>query len=356
LLTSNVGAADHWVDLLNLKRAIALPALAAFLLGGTAPAAAYHLAREIKLPGAEGWDYLTFDAARSRLYITHGTHVEVLDTATFAPAGAIADTAGVHGVAIADALGHGYVSAGAASSIVVFDLLSLARLAEIKSTGDNPDAILYEPTTQRVFAFNGRGRNVTAVDTAKNAVVGTIALDAKPEFAVHDAAGRIFVNLEDRNSLAAIDARTLTVAARWPLRGCEEPTGLAIDRQHHRLFAACSNKVMAIIDSTTGDGIAQVPIGAGVDGAAFDAARQLAFASGGDATLTVVHEESPDKFSVVETVVTKPGARTLTLDERTHRIFLVTAQRNPAPPATPQEPHPRPTVVPGTFEVLVVEP
>lgn len=322
----------------------------------TAPAAAYHLAREVKLPGAEGWDYLTFDGTHARLFVTHGTHVEVLDAATLALTGAIADTPGVHGVAIADALGHGYVSAGAASSIVVFDLKSLARVGEIKTTGDNPDAILYEPTTHRVFAFNGRGRNVTAVDTARNDVVGTIALDAKPEFAVSDGAGRVFVNLEDRNSIAAIDARTLAVVATWPLGGCEEPTGLAIDRDHHRLFAACSNKVMAIVDSTTGHGVAQVPIGASVDGAAFDTAKQLAFASGGDGTLTVVREETPDKFTVVETVVTRPGARTMTLDERTHRIFLATAQRNPAAPTTPQQPHPRPTVVPGTFEVLVLEP
>jgi len=323
------------------KRTLASHALAAVLLAGvTAPATAYHLAQEIKLPGAEGWDYLTFDAARARLFIAHGTHVEVVDTKTLAATGAIADTPGVHGVAIADPLGHGYVSAGAAASIIVFDLQSLSRLKDIKTTGDNPDAILYEPTTHRVLSFNGRGRNVTAVDTAKNEVVGTIALDAKPEFAVHDGAGRVFVNLEDRNSVAAIDARTLTVAAKWPLAGCEEPTGLAIDRQHHRLFAACSNKVMSIIDSTTGRGVAQVPIGGRVDGAAFDAEKQLAFASGGDGTLTVVREETPDKFTVAETVVTKAGARTLTLDEKTHRIFLATGQRE----------------VPGTFEVLVVEP
>ena len=342
---------------MNLKSTLVSQALAAILLAClAAPAGAYHVAREVKLAGAEGWDYLTFDAPRARLFVTHGTHVEVLDSATLALAGAIADTAGVHGVAIADSLGHGYVSAGASSTIVVFDLTSLARLTEIKSTGDNPDAILYEPTTRRVFAFNGRGRNATAIDTAKNEVIGTIALDAKPEFAVHDGSGRVFVNLEDRNSIAAIDARSLAVTATWPLAGCEEPTGLAIDRQHHRLFAACSNRVMAVVDSTTGRGVAQVPIGAGVDGAAFDAAKQLAFASGGDATLTVIHEDTPDKFTVAQTVTTKPGARTLTLDERTHRIFLATAQREPAPAATPGQPRPRPAVVPGTFEVLVVEP
>jgi DNA-binding beta-propeller fold protein YncE len=322
----------------------------------TSPACAYHVVREIKLPGAEGWDYLTFDGPRDRLFIAHGTHVEVLDTSTFALTATIGDTAGVHGVALANALGRGYVSAGGTSSIVVFDLKSLARIGEIRSTGDNPDAILYEPTTHRVFAFNGRGRNVTAIDAVTNEVAGSIALDAKPEFAVSDDAGRVFVNLEDRNSIAALNPRTLAVEATWPMAGCEEPTGLAIDRRHHRLFAACSNKVMAIVDSTTGRGIAQVPIGAGVDGAAFDSAEQLAFASGSDGTLTVIHEDTPDKFTVVETVATRPGARTLTLDEHTHRIFLATAQRNPVPAPTSDQPHPRPTVVPGTFEVLVVEP
>ncbi|HZF27200.1 MAG TPA: hypothetical protein VEZ88_13125 [Steroidobacteraceae bacterium] len=321
-----------------------------------APANAYHVAREIKLPGAEGWDCLAFDSRRARLYVTHGTHVEVLDAAKLSLAGSIADTPGVHGVAIADSLGRGYVSAGASGSVVVFDLKSLARIVEIKTTGENPDAILYEPTSRRVFAFNGRGRNVTAIDARKNEVVGTIALDAKPEFAVADGAGRVFVNLEDRNSIAAIDPKGLAVAATWPLANCEEPTGLAIDRAHHRLFAACGNKVMVVVDSTTGHAVAEVPIGAGVDGAEFDPSRQLAFAPGGDGTLTVIKEETPNRFAVVETVTTKAGARTMTLDERTHRVFLSTAQRNPPPAATPEQPHPRPTVVPDTFEVLVVEP
>lgn len=340
-----------------MKRGIALLALiASFGFAVTMPANAYHLGREAKLPGAEGWDYLALDGRSARLFVSHGTHVEVLDAGTLALAGTIADTAGVHGIAIADALGRGYVSAGASSSIVVFDLKSLARVGEIKTTGENPDAILYEPQTARVFTFNGRGRNVTAVDARKNEVVGTIALDAKPEFAVADGAGHLFVNLEDRNSIAEIDPKTLAVLATWPLQGCEEPTGLAIDRAHRRLFAACSNKVMVVVDSTDGHAVAQLPIGAGVDGAGFDAGKQLAFASGGDGTLTVVREETPDKFVVVETVATKLGARTMTVDERTHRVFLSTAQRNPAPPATTEQPHPRPTVVPGTFEVLTVEP
>jgi DNA-binding beta-propeller fold protein YncE len=315
-----------------------------------------HVIREISMPGAEGWDYLTFDGSRGRLFVSHGTHVEIVDMRKLAPAGSIADTPGVHGIAIAEDLGRGYVSAGAASSVVVFDLQTLARIAEVRTTGANPDAILYEPVTHRVFTFNGRGQNITALDARTNAVVGTIALHAKPEFAVTDGAGHVFVNLEDTNSLAEIDPAGLTVRHTWPLADCDEPSGLAMDRAHHRLFAVCGNRVMDIVDSTNGRVVAHVPIGEEVDGAGFDPSRQLAYASGGDGTLTVVKEETPDRFSVLETVATKRGARTMAVDEQTHRIFLATAQRNPPPPSTASQPHPRPTVVPGTFEVLVVEP
>lgn len=318
--------------------------------------ASHHLAHEVKLPGNEGWDYLAFDGEHGKLFVSHGTHVEVLDATTLAPVGTVADTPGVHGIAIAQDLGRGYVSAGAAGSVVVFDLKSLMRIAEIKTTGENPDAILYEPHTHRVFTFNGRGHNVTAIDAGKNTVVGMIALDAKPEFAVTDDTGNVFVNLEDKNSIAELDPRKLTVKAVWHLASCDEPSGLAIDRAHHRLFSVCSNKVMEIVDATNGRSVAHVPIGADVDGAAFDAGAQLAFASGGDGTLTVVKEEAPDKYSVAETVHTKPGARTLTLDEKTHRVYLSTAQRAPAPSPVAGQPRQRPSTVPGTFEVLVVEP
>ncbi|MEJ0036002.1 MAG: hypothetical protein WDO68_07950 [Gammaproteobacteria bacterium] len=188
----------------------------------------YHVAREMHLPGAEGWDYLSVDEQASRLYVSHGTRVEVIDTKTLELVGTIDQTPGVHGIALAPDLGRGYVSAGASGTVVVFDLKTLARLAEVKTTGANPDAILYEPVTRRVFTFNGRGRNVTAIDARTYEVLGTIALDAKPEFAVSNAAGQIFVNLEDTNGIARIDAKTLAVQARWPLTGCEEPSGLAL--------------------------------------------------------------------------------------------------------------------------------
>ncbi len=327
------------------------------LLGVAAmPAQAYHLTKEVPFPGTEGWDYLAVDSAGGHLFITHGTHVEVLGLADLKPAGAITDTPGVHGVAIADDLGRGFVSAGASGTIVIFDLKTLARVGEVKVTGDNPDAILYDKGTHRVFTFNGRGHNVTAVDARSAQVIGTIPVDAKPEFAVADGAGHIFVNLEDKHSIATLDANTLKVTATWPLEGCEEPSGLALDAAHHRLFSVCSNNVMEIVDSKSGHIVSHVPIGSGVDAAAFDNSAQLAFASGGDGTLTVVKEESPNKFSVVETVKTKSGARTMTLDERTHRLYLATAQRGAAPAPTTEQPHPRPAIVPDTFEVLVLEP
>ena len=325
------------------------------LAAASAHAGTYHLAHEVKIAGDTGWDDLTFDAPAHRLYVSHGTRVEVLDTQSLTLVGTIADTPGVHAIAIANDLGRGYVSAGASSVIVVFDLKTLAHIGEIK-TGANPDAILYEPDTKRVFSFNGRGRDVTVVDATRNEIVATIPLDAKPEFAVSDGAGHVFVNLEDRNSIAQIDVKTLAVASTWPLSGCEEPSGLAIDRKHHRLFSVCSNQVMQIVDSLDGHAVALVPIGRGVDGAGFDDSAQLAFASAGEGLLTVVKEQSPEKFKVVANIHTKPGARTMTVDQATHRVFLSTALRGPAPAATEAQPRPRGPVIEGTFEVLVIEP
>jgi DNA-binding beta-propeller fold protein YncE len=324
------------------------------LIVSAAQAGGYRLAQELKIPGGEGWDYLTIDSAHDRLFVSHGSHVEVVDTKGLKLVGSIADTPGVHGVAIAPDLGRGYVSAGASSSVVVFDLETLARIAEIKTSGENPDAILYEPVTHRIFTFNGRGRNVSVIDAASNEVIGTIPLDAKPEFAVSDDAGHIYVNLEDRNSVAKIDATTLTLLATWPLTGCEEPSGLAIDREHHRLFSVCSNKTMAILDSLSGRQVVRLPVGANVDGAGFDDAAQLAFASGGDGTLTIVKEKAPDRFIVLQTVVTRLGARTMTVDSRTHDVYLSRAERGEIPAASETQPRPRAPVIPDTFEVLVV--
>jgi len=310
----------------------------------------------VKIPGDGGWDYLTFDGAARRIFVSHGTRVEVLDARKLEVTGAIDDTPGVHGIALAQDLGRGFVSAGARGSVVVFDLRTLARIAEVKATGENPDAILYEPATHRVFTFNGRGRNVTVIDATSNRVLATIDVDAKPEFAVTDGAGHVFVNLEDRNSLAEIDAVGMKLLHAWPMEGCEEPSGLAFDVKHRRLFSVCGNRVMMVVDAADGHVVARLPIGDGVDGAGFDPGRQMAFASCGDGTLTVVREEGPDKFEVMENVTTRRGARTMTLDPATHHVYLSTAQRGPAPPPTAAEPRPRAPVIPGTFAVLVVEP
>lgn len=323
------------------------------------PAAAspqYRLTHRMDLPGDEGWDDLTFEPGGERLFISHGSEVLVVDTRSLKVVGTIPDTPGVHGIALAPELGRGYISAGRAGTIVVFDLKSLARLKDIKVTGENPDAIVYDAFSQRVFSFNGRGRNATAVDAKTDAVVGTIALDAKPEFAVSDGKGRIYVNLEDKNSLAAIDPQHLSVISVWPLTGCEEPSGLAFDAAGKRLFAGCDNKVMAVLDATSGRTLGTAPIGEGVDGARYDPAKHFAFASCGEGVLTVVRVGAGGAPEVVQSLTTERGARTMALDERGHRVFLVTANFGPPPPATPEHPHPRPAILPGTFRLLVVEP
>jgi len=317
----------------------------------------YHISQEVKLPGDDGWDDLTFDDGAHRLFIAHGTQVQVVDTDHLTLAGTIPDTPGVHGIALASDVNHGYISAGRSGNIVVFDLKTLARLKEIKATGENPDAIIYDSATHRVLSFNGRGRNATVIDVKTDEVIGSIALDAKPEFAVADGKGRVYVNLEDKNSIAQIDAQHLTVSAVWPISGCEEPSGLAIDVAGQRLFTGCGNKVMAVVDARSGRTLGTAPIGAGVDGAKYDSGMRLAFAScGGDAVLTAVGTGAGGAPAVVQSLATQRGARTMALDEHAHRLFVVTASFGPAPPATAEQPHPRPAIVPGTFRLLVVEP
>jgi hypothetical protein len=320
-----------------------------------APPPQYRITHEVALPGDEGWDYLTFDAASHRLFIAHATRVQVIDTERLSLVGEIADTPGVHGIALAPELNRGYISAGRAGLVVVFDLKSLARLQQIRTTGENPDAILYERTTQRVFTFNGRGRNATVLDANSGELLGTLALDAKPEFAVSDGEGQVYVNLEDRNSIARIDARSLRVSAVWPLQGCDEPTGLAIDAPNRRLFAVCGNQVMAVVDASSGHVLGTAPIGAGVDAAAYDAEARLAFASCGSGVLTALSLSPAGLPAVAQSLATRPGARTMALDARRHRIFLVTADFGATPAPTLAEPRPRPPIAPGSFRLLVVE-
>lgn len=313
----------------------------------------YEVKQKYVLGGDGGWDYLTFDPAGKRLFISRGTHVMVVDPYKGSSIGDIPNTTGVHGIALAQDLGKGFTSNGRENTVTVFDLKTLKETAKIKIDGENPDAILYDPATHRVFTFNGRSKNSTVIDAAKDTVVATIPLDGKPEFGAADGKGKVFVNIEDKSELTAIDAKNAKVLNTWPLAPCEEPSGLAIDQKHHRLFSGCHNKMMAVTDADTGKVIATPAIGEGVDANAFDPEQELAFSSNGDGTLTVVHEDSPDKFSVVDNATTEKFARTMALDTTNHDVYEVTAQIEEAPPAKEGE-RPRRTMKPGTFTLLVV--
>jgi YVTN family beta-propeller protein len=323
-----------------------------FFASSALNAADYHLLKKITLGGEGFWDYLFCDSDARRLYISHGTHVMVLDADTYSVVGDIPDTQGVHGIAIAPEFGRGFTSNGRANTVTIFDLKTFAKIGEVP-TGTNPDAILYDPASKRIFAFNGRSGDCTAIDAATGKVDGTIPLGGKPEFATSDAAGRVYVNLEDKSLLVQLDSKALKVLASWPLAPCESPSGMALDRAHRRLFSGCHNEMMAVTDADSGKVVATPAIGKGVDANAFDPATGLAYSSNGEGTLTVVHEDSPDKFTVIENVSTQRGARTMALDLKTHNVFLVTAEFGPPPAPTADQPRPRPSIVPGTFTLLV---
>jgi DNA-binding beta-propeller fold protein YncE len=336
-----------------MRRAAAVLSVLA-LAATPARAQDYKVLQRAALGGDGGWDYITIDPVAHRLYIARATRVMVLDAETLNQVGEVPDTAGVHGVAVVPDLGRGFTSNGRAGNATVFDLRTLARVGEVK-TGENPDAILYEPRSGRILTFNGRSHDATVIDPKASAAVGTIPLGGKPEAAVHDDKGTVFVNIEDTSEIVAIDPAAMKVKARWPLSPCAEPSGLAIDRAHRRLFAACDNKMMAVVDAVSGKVVATAAIGEGTDGAAFDPDRQLAFSTNGrDGTLTVVHEATPGRFEVVQTLATARSARTIALDPVSHRVYTVAAQFGPAPSPTAEQPRPRPPVLPGTFEVLVV--
>ena len=314
----------------------------------------YHVTAHARLGGAGGWDYLSVDTVGHRLYLSRGTHVMVVDTRTDSVVGDIPDTPGVHGIAVAPDLNRGFTSNGRDSSITVFDLGTLAPVMRVKIQGVNPDAIAYDAASQRVFTFNGRSNDATVVDAKTGAIVGTIPLGGKPEFAQTDGKGTLWVNVEDKSEIAAVDTRTLAVKAHWSIAPCEEPSGLAIDRAHRRLFAVCGNALMAVVDADNGKVVATVPIGQGTDAAAFDPRTQLAFSSNGEGSITVVHEDAPDRFSVVETVPTQRGARTMTIDPTTGTLYTVTAEFGPTPEATADRPRPRPPMLPDSFTLLVL--
>ena len=308
----------------------------------------YHVAKTIAVGGDEGWDYVAVDSDARRIYVSHGSRVVVLDADSGAVTGEIPDTQGVHGVAVASDLGRGFTSNGRANTVTIFDLKTLSTLGTIK-VGTNPDAIVYDAGTKRVFTMNGRSQDATAIDAASGTVTGTLALGGKPEFAVADGKGSIFVNIEDKSQLVEFDPQKLTILHRWPLAPCQEPSGLAMDRKNRRLFAGCDNKMMAVVDADTGKVIATPAIGEGVDANGFDPATNFAFSSNGEGTLTVVHEDSANKFTIVDTVVTKRSARTMGLDLITHNIYLPAAEFD-----TPAPGERRGKMKPGSFVVLTV--
>jgi YVTN family beta-propeller protein len=335
-------------------RNIAILVICLSTIGIAQNSTGYHLVKKIAVGGDGGWDYITFDAQSHRLFASHGTQVIVISTDSDKVVGEIPKTEGVHGIAVANELGRCFVSNGRASTVSIVDLKTL-KLIDTVSVGKNPDAILYDAFSHRVFVFNGRSDDATILDAEKGTVVSTLPLGGKPEFSATDGKGRIFVNIEDKSEIVAIDAKGMKILSRWQIKPGEEPSGLAIDVEHHRLFSVCGNKLMVVVDADNGNVIASLPIGERVDGCAFDPGTGLAFSSNGEGTVTVVREESPLKFSVLETVATQIGARTITVDPQTHTLYLPTAEFGPAPAPTQERPHPRPVILPNTFCILKIQ-
>jgi DNA-binding beta-propeller fold protein YncE len=337
--------------------AVAISAtLAGGFIAGTANAdAKASVVSTWNVGGAGGWDYLTLDPKTSRLFISRATRVDVLDVGSGKVIGSIANTNGVHGIALAPEFNRGYTSNGRADSVTSFDMKSLSVIKEAPVGGHNPDAILYEPVGKHVFTFNGRSKDVSVLDADSLALVSTLPVPDKPEFAVTDGAGKIYVNIEsDVGQIVVINARKLAVEATWSLPGCASPSGLALDNKHHRLFSVCDGKVMAVTDAISGKQIAKVAIGEGPDAAAFDSTHGLAFSSNGEGSLTIVRQEAPDRYSVQQTLATKRGARTMALDEAGRKVYLVTSDFDPPPAPTTEQPHPRATPKADTFTVMVV--
>lgn len=335
-------------------------ALAAVLILLTASVAAnaqhYKVTGNVPIPGEGGWDYIYADSANRTLYVAHNSVVDVVNLDTDKPVATISGMKHVHGIAVAHSLNRGFISDGGSGEVVVFNLKTHAVLQKVKA-GENPDGIVYDPFSQRVFAFNGGSHDATAIDAATGKVAGTIALGGKPEFPVTDDKGNVYDNIEDKSEIVQLDPQALKIKHRWSVAPCEEPSGLVFDARTRRLFPVCDNKMMAVVDADSGKVVTTVPIGEGPDAAGYDAARKLVFSSNGhDGTLTVVKQEGADKYTVAETVTTEKSARTMALDPKTHKIYLAAAKLGPPPAATKERPHPYPTVVPGTFHLVVVSP
>lgn len=323
--------------------------VAAALVAGltTEAGVPYRHLDEIPVAGEGGWDYLTIDAPAQRLYVTHATRIVMIDIAKDAVVGEIDDTPGVHGIALATPLGRGFTSDGRENKVGVVDLATHRILAKI-DVGGNPDAILFEPKRREVYAFNGRSHSVTVIDAASNRVVATTPLGGKPEFAATDAEGRVFVAIEDRNEVSVLDTGDHAVAAHWATDPGEEPSAVAIDAAHHRLFVGCGNEQLVVLDTDSGRKVSVIPAGKGIDAVVFDPGTQLAFAANGrDGTVTIAHEDTPEKFTVVQTLTTERSARTMAVDPSTHKIYLVAARFQPA------ETGKRAKMIAGSMRVLV---
>jgi len=318
-------------------------------------APAYRVVKTLKVGGEGGWDYLTADAEARRLYVSRGSHVMVFDMDLDSLIADIPNTPGVHGVALARRLNRGFTSNGRDSSVTAFDLKTLQPISVVRITGRNPDAIAYDSVSNRIFTFNGATANASVIDASTLQQVGTIDLGGKPEMGVPDGNGMIYVNIEDKGEVVALDTRAMQVKARYSLAPCEEPTGMARDKVRGRLIVGCGNSTMAIMDEKTGKLVTTIAVGAGVDAAGFDPATQLAFTSNGEGSLSVVREEANGDFTKVATIPTQRGARTMALDTKTHKIYMSTAEYGPAPAPTADRPRPRPPIIPGSFTVLVLD-
>lgn len=330
--------------------------VSAMVLHGQNTGSEYKIVDKISLPTDGGWDYLSVDEAGSRLFVSHSAIVQVVDLKTGKLAGTVNETPGVHGIAIAPDLNKAFISVGRSALVKVVNLQTLEVIADVKVTGQNPDAIIYDQFSKRVFTFNGGSSNSTVLDAVTNVVVGTIALEGKPEFPASDGKGKMYVNIEDKSLISVIDVKSMKVEKSWPIAPGEEASGLAIDNENHRLFAVCSNKLMVVVDAINGHVITSLPIGGGCDGVKFDPGMKRAYSSNGEGTMTVVQEINKDSFKVLENVPTMSGARTIAVNTRTHHLYLPTAEYNPAPAATTDNPRPRRTMKPGSFVILDVAP
>ena len=342
----------------NRSFRLALRSLAFLLLCASTllAAGAYHVIKKIPIPGDGGWDYVAADSEGRRLYVSHNTEIVVLDLDSGEAIGKITSGENTHGAAIARELGRGFISASDPGSVTIFDLQTLATIGKVR-VGDDPNGIIYDHLTQRVFTADRGSKRITAMDAKTGKIAGTIDnLGGRTEHLASDEAGHVFLNMQDRNTTLKLDARGLKVMETWPLTSCEAPSSMDIDRAHQRIFIGCRGGTMAVVDITNGKVVATQPIGRGVDAAEFDAATGLIYFStgGGDGAVSIFHEDSPDKYTLVEKVKTQSGARTMALDHKTGKVYVSVAGLGPRPDAEPGKPQPRAPVIPGTFSVLVV--